>query len=329
MATERCRPDWSFGAIRGQTEYFRATAARKYLVSPRIADCAPGLAAGFDSFSFQTEHFRANAARKCLVSPRIAAWADSETPPPGFAVPRHSTSSRSNFFTPSCPRFCHRLLHLLLPRFPGEVIEHPQLVAVQVGDSEFAQAPRFILRLSQNLRPSLPPATVQFIDILPAIQIQPDHNRPAAAVVPAKRSIREEHTAIPLRDAADPALVVTPIEMKPEHIHVIFGGLLDIANRNLRNRLGKMREHVLQITSLRHKNNGEKFGRAKRLPHRAGASALPTRVGRRIHLPSFGELTDSLRSRLPTTRRPASRTARPHCRRKCSAHARSSPADTC
>jgi len=28
----------------------------------------------------QTEHFRANAARKCLVSPRIAAWADSETP---------------------------------------------------------------------------------------------------------------------------------------------------------------------------------------------------------------------------------------------------------
>src|SRR5581483_4814183 len=34
-----------------QTEYFRATAARKYLVSPRIADCAPGLAAGFDSFT--------------------------------------------------------------------------------------------------------------------------------------------------------------------------------------------------------------------------------------------------------------------------------------
>src|SRR5581483_5663790 len=69
----RCRPDWSFGAIRGQTE-----------------------------------HFRAKAARKCLVSPRIAAWADSETPPPGFAVPRHSTNSRSNFFTPSCPRIAAR-----------------------------------------------------------------------------------------------------------------------------------------------------------------------------------------------------------------------------
>src|SRR5581483_1742031 len=48
--------------------------------------------------------FPRNAARKCLVSPRIAAWADSETPPPDFAVPRHSTSSRSNFFTPSRQR---------------------------------------------------------------------------------------------------------------------------------------------------------------------------------------------------------------------------------
>src|SRR5581483_1830292 len=118
LCRKHSRPDCSCRAIRGQTEYFRATAARKYLVCPRIADCAlsakrcpPGpfratwLAADRIFHTFQTEYFRANAARKCLVCPRIAAWADSETPPPGFAVPRHSTSSRSNFFTPSIPRF--------------------------------------------------------------------------------------------------------------------------------------------------------------------------------------------------------------------------------
>src|SRR5581483_6464652 len=51
LCTKHSRSDCPCRAIRGQTEYFRATAARKYLVSPRIADCAPGLAAGFDSFT--------------------------------------------------------------------------------------------------------------------------------------------------------------------------------------------------------------------------------------------------------------------------------------
>src|SRR5581483_6638376 len=37
----------------------------------------------------------------CCAGPEHALQcADSETPPPGFAVPRHSTSARSNFFTP-------------------------------------------------------------------------------------------------------------------------------------------------------------------------------------------------------------------------------------
>src|SRR5581483_5781836 len=51
LCTKHSRPYCPCQAIRGQTEYFRANAARKYLVSPRIADCAPGLAAGFDSFT--------------------------------------------------------------------------------------------------------------------------------------------------------------------------------------------------------------------------------------------------------------------------------------
>src|SRR5215831_4449257 len=36
--------------------------------------------------------------------------------------------------------------------------------------------------------------------------------------------------------------------MEPERIDVILGGLLDVANRNLWNRLGKAREHVPQLS---------------------------------------------------------------------------------
>src|SRR5215472_676234 len=91
---------------------------------------------------------------------------------------------------------------------------------------------------------------VQFIDFLPAIHIQPDDDRPAIAFVSAEGCIREEHTAVPLGNAPDPALVVTPVELKPERIYVILGGLLDIANRNLWNRLGKVRQHVPQLTPI-------------------------------------------------------------------------------
>ena len=51
-------------------------------------------------------------------------------------------------------------LRLLLPQFPRKVVEHAQLIAVQIGDPELAQVPRFILRLSKDLRPSLPPTMV-------------------------------------------------------------------------------------------------------------------------------------------------------------------------
>ena len=46
------------------------------------------------------------------------------------------------------------------------------------------------------------------------------------------------------------ALVVAPVEVKPEHIYVIVSGPFDIADRNLRNGLGKVREHAVQLTAL-------------------------------------------------------------------------------
>src|SRR5262249_10294296 len=53
-----------------------------------------------------------------------------------------------------------------------------------------------------------------------------------------------------LRDAPDSALVVTPIEMEPEHLYVVLGCLLDIGNRNLWNSVGKVGEHVFQPTPI-------------------------------------------------------------------------------
>jgi hypothetical protein len=133
-------------------------------------------------------------------------------------------------------------------QFPGKVVEDAQLITVQIGDPELAQVPWFVLRLSEDLRPGIAPAMVELVDFLLAIQIQPDHDRAARTVVLVERRIRQEDTALPLRDASDAALIVTPVEMEAEHIHVILGGLLDIADRNLWNRLWKVREHVLHLT---------------------------------------------------------------------------------
>ena len=138
----------------------------------------------------------------------------------------------------------------LLLQFARKIVEHAQLIAVEIGDRELAQVPRFVLRLSKDLRTGGPPAMVEFVHFLLAIEIQPDHDCPAVAVVLAERSIRQEHAALPLRDAANAALVVAPVEMETEHVDVIFGGCLDIANGNLWNRLGKVREHVRQFTPV-------------------------------------------------------------------------------
>src|SRR5438045_3410286 len=97
----------------------------------------------------------------------------------GFAVLRRlpprlgvSASNTKPQYAQPAPCFLpRRSLRLLRPQLPRKIVEHAQLIAIQIGDPELAQAPRLILRLSQDLRPSLPPAMVQFVDFVPAIQI--------------------------------------------------------------------------------------------------------------------------------------------------------------
>ncbi len=57
-------------------------------------------------------------------------------------------------------------LRLLLSQFPRKVVEHAQLIAVQIGNPELAQVPRLVLRLSKDLRPSVAPTMVQFVDFM-------------------------------------------------------------------------------------------------------------------------------------------------------------------
>ncbi len=136
----------------------------------------------------------------------------------------------------------------LLPQFPGKVVEDAQLIAVEIGDAEFAQVPRLVFRRSKDPGAGVAPAKVQFIDLLLAIQIQPDHDRPESAVLLAERRIGQEHAAVALGDAADAAVVIAPVELEPEHADVILGGFVDIADRNLRNGAGKLREHGGEVT---------------------------------------------------------------------------------
>src|SRR5262245_5955745 len=131
----------------------------------------------------------------------------------------------------------------LVAHFPIEVVEHTQLIAVQIRDPEFTQVPRFVLHRLDNLRPSVFPALEQFIDFLFAVEIQPDDHwavRPAGG---AERRVREEHSAIPLRDASDPAVIISPVKTESEHVHVVLRGFVNVAHRNLGNGLWKMGQH--------------------------------------------------------------------------------------
>ena len=132
---------------------------------------------------------------------------------------------------------------MLLRQVGGEVVEHAQLIAVQVSDSELAQAPGLILRLGENFCASLLPGAVELIHLLFALQIEPDDNGTASSGLFPKLRVGEKHPAIPLRNAADATLVIAPIEVESQHIDVILGGFLNVADGNLRNGLGEVCRH--------------------------------------------------------------------------------------
>src|SRR4051794_26835147 len=139
---------------------------------------------------------------------------------------------------------CPLLLH---PQLPRKVVEHAQLIAVEISHRELPQVPRLILRLGHDLRSRLSPSLMQLVDFLLAFQIQPDHDR-AIALLP-ELGIGQEHSAIPLRDAPDPVLNILPVEMEPKHVYVVIACLVNITDRNLRNGVGKARKHGFQLTT--------------------------------------------------------------------------------
>ena len=55
----------------------------------------------------------------------------------------------------------------------------------------------------------------------------------------AERRVREEHSAIPLRNASNPAIIISPVKTESERIHVVVRGFVNVAHRNLGNSLWK------------------------------------------------------------------------------------------
>ena len=81
------------------------------------------------------------------------------------------------------------------------------------------------------------------------ISVQPNHNRPSGSIVSAERRVRQEHPAIPLRNAPNPTRVIAPIETESEHINVIFSGSLNVADGNFGDSGGEVCEHADHLDS--------------------------------------------------------------------------------
>ena len=106
-----------------------------------------------------------------------------------------------------------------------------------------AQLPRFVLDRLDDLRPGILPTLEQFVDFLFAVEIQPDDHRSVRSVDGAEQRVRQEHSAIPLRDASNPAIIISPVKTEPERIHVVLRGSVNVAHRNLGNGLWKVFQH--------------------------------------------------------------------------------------
>src|SRR4029450_885232 len=128
----------------------------------------------------------------------------------------------------------------LLAHFPVKIVEHTQLIAVQIRDPELTQVPGFVLHCLDNRRPGILPALEQFVDFLFAVEIQPDDYRTLRPVVDAERPVREKHSTTPLRDASNAAVIISPVKTESEHVDVVRRGLINVAHRNLGNGLWKV-----------------------------------------------------------------------------------------
>src|SRR5215469_9605978 len=105
-------------------------------------------------------------------------------------------------------------LGFVFPKFPIEVIEYPQSIAVQISGRELAQVPGLVFRFGDELRPGLPPAMVQFVDFLLAVEVQPEHDWSRIAIALAEGGVCKKQATVGLRDASDAVLIVVPVEME-------------------------------------------------------------------------------------------------------------------
>jgi hypothetical protein len=85
-----------------------------------------------------------------------------------------------------------------------EIIEDANEVAVKVGGDELAQLPRLILGFGNELRLRGLPLCKELVDLNPAVEIEPEKNRPCIAVGFSEGAIGNEQSATSLETLAIP-----------------------------------------------------------------------------------------------------------------------------
>jgi hypothetical protein len=84
---------------------------------------------------------------------------------------------------------------------------------------------------------------VKFVDLVDAVQIQPDHDRGRVAAIGSIFSVRKKQPARASGDTSQAYSVLGPVEAESEFVAIVFDGTIKVDDGNFRNWAGKMIAH--------------------------------------------------------------------------------------
>ena len=96
-----------------------------------------------------------------------------------------------------------------------EIIEDTNEIAIKIGGHKLAQLPRLVLGLGNDLRLRGLPLCEEFIHLRLAVEIEPEKNRPYAAIGLSEGAISNKQSEIPLEMPAMPPWSSPQSKVKP------------------------------------------------------------------------------------------------------------------
>src|SRR5688572_25995080 len=109
-------------------------------------------------------------------------------------------------------------------KLPGEIVEDPQQVAIEIPGRELMQVPRLRLGLGDDVRAASAPALMQIVDFLLVVQIEPNQRRRGIAVLFSKGSVCQKDSAAAAGNLTDPTLIAAPVSAEAEAPLVVACG---------------------------------------------------------------------------------------------------------